>query len=63
MGEGGVRPWRGARGEGGTGPGAAVPGGQRVHDAPGRERERHDAGRWATQGVGPSGRERENERG
>jgi hypothetical protein len=52
-----------ARGEGGNGPGAAVLGGRRAHDAPGRERERRDAGRWATRGAGPSNRERENERG
>jgi hypothetical protein len=59
----GVRPRRGARGEGGTGPGAAVPGGRCAHDASGRERERRGAGGWAAQGVGPSGREREKKRG
>jgi hypothetical protein len=56
----GGRPWHRARGEGGTGPGAAVPGGRRAHDALGRERERRSAGRWAAWGVGPSGRERES---
>jgi hypothetical protein len=58
----GVRSWRGARGEGGNGLGATVPGGRRAHDAPRRERERRGAGRWATRGAGPSGREREKER-
>jgi hypothetical protein len=40
----GVRPWHRARGEGGTGPGAVVPGGRRVHGAPGRERDAKLAG-------------------
>jgi hypothetical protein len=58
----GVRSRRGARGEGGNGLGATVLGGRRAHDAPGRERERRGAGRWAARGAGPSGREREKER-
>jgi hypothetical protein len=35
---------------------------RRAPDALGRERERHNAGRWATRGLGPSSREREKRR-
>jgi hypothetical protein len=52
----GVQPQRGARGEGGNGPGAAVLGGRRAHDTPRREGEarRWQVGRPRKERSGPS---------